>query len=122
VLARGEDVLFILDDRDEIVGHWDSGHDMSEFLEDLLNQPNFIMTSRPHASLPANFQLPDVELETIRFYLDHVNDYNEAEFTGTERYCIDRQKVEDVQSYLQAHQLIQDLVRIPIQLDALCQA
>jgi hemerythrin len=119
VIERGR-TLFILDGLDEVAGHWDSGHGMSEFLEDLLNQPNVIITSRPHVSLPANIQAPDVELETIGFYLDQVKNYIQAAFTDTERDGTDAQKIEEIQSYLQTHQLIQDLVRIPIQLDAFC--
>jgi HEAT repeat protein len=119
VAERGS-TLFILDGLDEIAGYWDNGHGMSEFLRDLLNQPNVIITCRPHVSLPANVQAPDVELETIGFFPDQVNDYIQAAFTDTERDFTDKRKIEDVQSYLKAHQPIQDLVRIPIQLDALC--
>jgi HEAT repeat protein len=119
VIERGR-TLFILDGLDEIAGYWDNGHGMSEFLKDLLNQSNVIITCRPHVSLPANVQAPDVELETIGFFPDQVNDYIQAAFTDTERDFTDKRKIEDVQSYLKAHQPIQDLVRIPIQLDALC--
>jgi GTPase SAR1 family protein/RNA-binding protein YhbY len=118
-VQRGR-TLFILDGLDEIEGHWDSGHSMSEFLKDLLNQPNVIITSRPHVSIPASVQAPDVELETIGFYPGQVKKYVRAAFTDAERDYADTQKIEDVKSYLQAHQLVQDLVRIPIQLDALC--
>jgi GTPase SAR1 family protein len=118
-VKRGR-TLFIFDGLDEIDGKWGSEHGMSEFLKDLLNQPNVVITSRPHVSLPANVNAPDVELETIGFYPHQVKDYIQAAFTDTERKCTDTQKIDEVQSYLQAHQLIQDLVRIPIQLDALC--
>jgi GTPase SAR1 family protein len=119
VVERGS-TLFILDGLDEIAGYWDNGHGMSEFLKDLLNQTNVIITCRPHVSLPANVQAADVELETIGFSPDQVKDYIQAAFTDTRRDLTDTRKIEDVQSYLEAHQPIQDLVRIPIQLDALC--
>jgi GTPase SAR1 family protein len=119
VIERGR-TLFIFDGLDEVTGHWDSEHGMSEFLKDLLNQPNVIITCRPHVSLPANVQAPDLELETIGFLPDQVKDYIQAAFTDTERDFTDTQKIEDVQSYLKTHQPIQDLVQIPIQLDALC--
>jgi hypothetical protein len=64
-------------------------------------------------SLPANIQPPDFELETVGFYPDQVKAYLQATFT-------DQKRVEDMQSYLQSHQLIQGLVWISIQLDALC--
>ena len=63
-------------------------------------------------SLPNDVQSPDLELETIGFSPDQVTAYLQATFN--------QKRVEDVESYLQAHQLIQDLVRIPILLDALC--
>jgi GTPase SAR1 family protein len=119
VVERGR-TLFIFDGLDEIAGHWDSEHGMSEFLKDLLNQPNVIITSRPHVSLPANVQAPDVELETIGFYPSQVKDYIQAAFTDTVTGCTDTKKIEEIQSYLQARRPIRDLVRIPIQLDALC--
>jgi hypothetical protein len=116
--SRG--TLFILDGLDEVAELLDSTNAASVFLTDLLNRPNVIVTSRPHVPLPADVQRPDVEMETIGFYPDQVKDYVRAAFTDTEKNHVDTQKVEEVQSYLQAHQMIQGLVRIPIQLDALC--
>ena len=112
IVEKGR-TLFILDGLDEIAQELTREDFKSEFLKSLLNQQNVAITSRPHASLPANVQPPDLELETIGFYPDQVKAYLQATST-------DPKRVEDVQSYLQAHQLIQDLVRIPIQLDALC--
>ncbi|KAF1950992.1 hypothetical protein CC80DRAFT_425498 [Byssothecium circinans] len=112
VVEKGR-TLFILDGMDEIAQELTGEGNKSEFLQTLLNQPNAIITSRSHVSLPKNVRVPDLELETIGFYPDQVGAYLEATFTNPK-------KVEDVQSYLQAHQLIQGLVRIPIQLDALC--
>ncbi|ERF73784.1 hypothetical protein EPUS_09250 [Endocarpon pusillum Z07020] len=106
--------LFILDGLDEIAQELACEGYKSEFLKDLLHQPNVVITSRPHVSLPANVSPPDLELETIGFYPDQVKAYLQTTFTT------DLKRVQDIQSYLQAHQLIQGLVRIPIQLDALC--
>ncbi|RYP87385.1 hypothetical protein DL770_004797 [Monosporascus sp. CRB-9-2] len=105
--------LFILDGLDKIAQELSGEEYKSEFLRCLLDQPNVIITSRPHVSLPVGVRPPHLEVETIGFYPDQVKDYLQATFT-------DPKRVEDVQSYLDAHQLIQDLVRIPIQLDALC--
>ncbi|KAH7111296.1 hypothetical protein B0J11DRAFT_194475 [Dendryphion nanum] len=112
VVEKGR-TLFILDGVDEIAQELARKDFKSDFLKYLLDQPNVVITSRPHVSLPANVRPPDVELETIGFYPVQVEEYLKATFTNPK-------KVEDVQSYLKAHQLIQDLVRIPIQLDALC--
>ncbi|KAF2627087.1 hypothetical protein BU25DRAFT_368771, partial [Macroventuria anomochaeta] len=113
VVERGR-TLFLLDGLDEVAQELAIEDSKSTFLEALLNQPNVIITSRPHVLLPAKVSSPDLELETIGFYPDQVKAYLQATFTA------DPKKVEAVQSYLQTHQLIQDLVRIPIQLDALC--
>jgi NACHT domain len=113
IVERGR-TLFILDGVDEIAQELTREDFKSDFLiKYLLDQPNVVVTSRPHVSLPANVRPPDLELETIGFYPGQVKAYLQAAFT-------DPKRVEDVQSYLQAHQLIQGLVRIPIQLDALC--
>ncbi|KAK0722210.1 hypothetical protein B0T26DRAFT_701827 [Lasiosphaeria miniovina] len=82
---------------------------LDEFLKKLLNQPDVIITSRPHAILTSGLDPIQLELETIGFYPDQVK-------TGE----TDSKKPGEVQSYLQKHQLVQGLVRIPVQLDALC--
>src|SRR5262249_49482217 len=83
-----------------------------KFLTSLLNLPNVIITSRPHAIRWPRLEDPDLELETIGFYPDQVKDY-------LEKTVRDRQKVAEIRSFLQRNQLVQGLVRIPIQLDAL---
>ncbi|KAJ4146875.1 hypothetical protein LMH87_001434 [Akanthomyces muscarius] len=80
-------------------------------------RPNIIITSRPFAKAPPNL---DLELETIGFGPDQVNEYIEISFTNPETGETDQVKVDKVRSFLQERWLIQGLVRIPIQLDALC--
>ncbi|KAH0565281.1 hypothetical protein GP486_001331, partial [Trichoglossum hirsutum] len=105
--------LFILDGLDEVSEDLRHDGDMFRFLRELLDQPNVIITSRPYASLPAGLSAFDLELETIGFYPDQVKDYLEKAFSDPER-------ADEVQFFIQGHWLIQGLVRIPIQLDALC--
>lgn len=105
--------LFILDGLDEVSGAWPADDYRAEFLTELLNQPAVIVTSRPSATLPSGVHGPDLELETIGFYPDQVSDYIRTVFT-------DMETVGKVESFLQGHWLMQGLVRIPIQLDALC--
>ncbi|KAF7551742.1 hypothetical protein G7Z17_g4776 [Cylindrodendrum hubeiense] len=105
--------LFVLDGLDELIQDLHSDGDMFRFLEVLLNQPNVIITSRPNASLPNGIGHIDLELETIGFYPDQVKSYLEADYKIKPR-------ANEVQSFLNDHWLIQGLVRIPIQLDALC--
>lgn len=107
--------LFLLDGLDEVLQDLDSGGDMFRFLRELLDQPNVVITSRPHAMLPPGLKSLDLELETIGFYPDQLTDYlQRAAFKD------DPDKAAEVQSFLKKNPLIQGLVRIPIQLDALC--
>ncbi|KAI0869823.1 ARM repeat-containing protein [Hypoxylon argillaceum] len=113
--AGASKMLFVLDGLDEVSQDLDGG--MLNFLRTLLNQPNVIITSRPNANLPENLKPLDLELETIGFYPDQVDAYIKNAFTDQET---GEAKITELQSFLETHQLIQDLVRIPIQLDALC--
>ncbi|KAF5696184.1 peptidase C14 [Fusarium globosum] len=101
--------LFILDGWDEVVNLTGSG-DMSVFLLDLLKQPNVIIMSRPSASLPHGVKV-DLELETIGFKPKQIDDYIEK---------VHRKNVHELKGFLQSHELVRGLVRIPIQLDAFC--
>ncbi|OGE47082.1 hypothetical protein PENARI_c067G09074 [Penicillium arizonense] len=113
--------LFILDGLDEVSGELDESRKVFRLLKSLLKQPNVIITTRPHGSLPYWLKGTfDLELETIGFYPDQVKDYIKNAFTSPETGEADSKKANGVQSFIQRHQLIQSLVRIPIQLDALC--
>ncbi|RYP18646.1 hypothetical protein DL767_009791 [Monosporascus sp. MG133] len=116
--AKSGRTLFILDGLDEV--SQDLVDDMFGFLKELLNQPNVVITSRPHALLPLGLDPLHFELETVGFYPDQVRAYVEKAFTDPETGKTDPEKPGTIQSYLQAHQLIEGLVRIPVQLDALC--
>lgn len=105
--------LFVLDGLDEVSELLDPDNEMFEFLRDLLYQPNVIITSRPHTGLPPSVRNPDLKLETIGFYPDQVKAYLEADPSINPR-------ANEVLSFLRDHWLMQGLVRIPIQLDALC--
>ncbi|PWI64077.1 hypothetical protein PCL_00009 [Purpureocillium lilacinum] len=112
-LQKGSRTLFILDGLDEVSREWSHDDAMHTFLETLLNQPNVIITSRPAGTLLTGLRPVDLELETIGFYPDQVETYLRADPKM-------RHRVNEIQSFLQKHWLIQGLVRIPIQLDALC--
>ncbi|KAH6998614.1 hypothetical protein BKA56DRAFT_649849 [Ilyonectria sp. MPI-CAGE-AT-0026] len=111
--TNGSRTLFVLDGLDEVSELLDPDNEMFEFLRDLLHQPNVIITSRPHTGLPPSVRNPDLELETVGFYPDQVKAYLEADPSINPR-------ANEVLSFLRDHWLIQGLVRIPIQLDALC--
>lgn len=107
----GEKTLFLLDGLDEIWYNLSQDDDMGHFVRHLLNQPVVIVTSRPSLNPPAEIKPFDLELETIGFSSSQVNMYIEK---------IEPESSAMIQSFLSSHPKIQDLVRIPIQLDALC--
>jgi HEAT repeat protein len=109
--------LFLLDGLDEVSQDLTGDSGMARFLAELLSQPNVVVTSRPSAKSPSNLHL---ELETIGFEPDQVNDYIERSFTNPKTAEIDQARVDKVKSFLQERWVIQGLVRIPVQLDALC--
>lgn len=109
--------LFLLDGLDEVSQELTGDSGMARFLAELIGQPNVIITSRPSANPPPNIHL---ELETIGFGADQVDEYIKKSFLNPETGNLDQTKVDQVRSFLQERWLIQGLVRIPIQLDALC--
>ncbi|KAH7123108.1 armadillo-type protein [Dactylonectria macrodidyma] len=111
--TKSERTLFILDGLDEVTELMNRESEMFDFLQDLLHQPNAIITSRPNAILPASVRNVDLELETIGFYPAQVEAYLKADPKMNSRFS-------EVQQFLRHHWLLQGLVRIPIQLDALC--
>ncbi|GAB1216032.1 hypothetical protein ATERTT37_005233 [Aspergillus terreus] len=115
-LAESDKTLFILDGLDEVSQDLDD----SPIFKELLDQPNLIITSRPHAMLPPRTGNVDLRLETIGFYPDQLKAYVENAFTDRETGETNFEKVSMILSYLQQYPLVQGLVRIPVQLDALC--
>lgn len=109
-MRHHKSVLFILDSWDEVAQLDETDHDMFAFLEQLVGLPNVIITSRPSATLPPGVNV-HLELETIGFYPAQVDEYIINSHT---------QYPDEIKSFLQSHQLVQSLARIPIQLDALC--
>ncbi|KAK4062959.1 hypothetical protein Trihar35433_8754 [Trichoderma harzianum] len=110
VAAKNNTTLFLLDGLDEVSEYLDGEDIMSRFLQDLLKQPNVIITSRPSTTPPPGI---DLELETVGFDDTQVNAYLAADLTI-------KPNIDKVKSFLQDHWLLQDLARIPVQLDAFC--
>jgi hypothetical protein len=109
-----EKTLFLLDGLDEVYGQWGLGTSMHEFLEHLLRQPQVIITSRPQTLNRNDLEPPDLELETVGFLPEQVFGY--VNMVHKDKEPIAKQ----IQEFIHSHRLIQGLVRIPIQLDALC--
>ncbi|KIX03064.1 uncharacterized protein Z518_06614 [Rhinocladiella mackenziei CBS 650.93] len=112
--SKHDQTLFVLDGLDEVSQDFQKDGDVFRLLLYLLNQPNVIITSRPYGVLPSRLDPPDLELETIGFYPEQVKSYVKKTFPD------DPHKAKEIQSFLQDHWIIQGLVRIPIQLDAVC--
>ncbi|KAI7770595.1 hypothetical protein LZL87_002966 [Fusarium oxysporum] len=107
----GGRTLFLLDGLDEIWHLLQPGDDLALSVICLLNQPNVVALSRPSVPIRSSIQPFDLELEMIGFGTDQVYEY-------VKHMELERHK--DIQSFLSSRPLIEDLVRIPIQLDALC--
>jgi predicted NACHT family NTPase len=108
--------LFLLDGFDEVASDLDG--DRARFLGTLLNQSNIILTSRPHARLPFATNLFNLELETIGFYPEQVDEYISGYFPAVSG--LDKNAAITIRAFLRGNRLVQSLVRIPVQLDALC--
>lgn len=117
--TKPEDTLFLLDGLDEVAEilfenvHGNS-HQSHDLLIKLLERPSIIITTRPQTKLPSDFGQPDIELDTIGFSPNQVQEYITKVLENSP------EKPKAIQSYLRTHKLMQSLVRIPIQLDALC--
>ncbi|PFH60224.1 hypothetical protein XA68_11289 [Ophiocordyceps unilateralis] len=105
--------LFVLDGLDEISQELDPDSSLFRLLTLLLDQPNVVITSRPHANLPTGLRDVHLELEVIGFYPHQVDAYLEADPKI-------KPKAEDVRTFLRDHWVIQGLVQVPVLLDALC--
>ncbi|QKX55388.1 uncharacterized protein TRUGW13939_02481 [Talaromyces rugulosus] len=111
--------LYLLDGFDEIA------RDVSTEKEKKLRKmfgflrgcENMIITSRPFAVNPSTFGNLDLELETVGFHADQVQQYlsqsgNQGEISASQ--------MDQINGFIDDHWLIQGLYRIPILLDALC--
>ncbi|KAJ5005912.1 hypothetical protein K4K57_011473 [Colletotrichum sp. SAR 10_99] len=100
--------LLILDGWDEVSQIATANTDMSRFLcDELLRQPNIIITSRPYASIPVQGQPIDLELETIGFNPTQVDEYIEKTHNKT-----DAEKVDEIKTFLQRHELVRSLSKL----------
>ncbi|KAK0636034.1 hypothetical protein B0T17DRAFT_483507 [Bombardia bombarda] len=118
--AEYKDTVFVLDGLDEVSEVFDEGHLMFKFLQFLLKLPVVIVTSRPHMSLPQGLKSFDLELEIIGFLQDQVEAYVDKAFTSFNVNTPTRNQAQEVQSFFEQYQFLQDLMRIPILLEALC--
>ncbi len=108
-----EKTLFVLDGWDEVAQEWSEHEPMAEFVKHLMNQPAVVVTSRPYVDLKQVNPM-DLELETIGFSPKDVTAY-----LDNPAILLPRQ-AQEMKRFIQATPLMQGLVNVPIQLDALC--
>ncbi|KAH8797867.1 hypothetical protein F5884DRAFT_743163 [Xylogone sp. PMI_703] len=111
---KKDKILFILDGLDEVSQEWNSETPMQNVLLRLLGQPQVIITSRPYGINLNRLGPLDLELETIGFDENQVETYIRKVVTK------DETRTDGILNFIRKHALIKGLVRIPIQLDALC--
>ena len=114
IKAQHGKVLFILDGLDEIVTDTGSGENRTfkSFLKTLLKQQHVVITSRPSGLYSKILPTIDLELETVGFSQQNVNDFLVK--------VLEPEAARTVQDFIRQTPLIQGLVKIPVQLDVIC--
>ncbi|KAF9347820.1 hypothetical protein BGX26_000737, partial [Mortierella sp. AD094] len=107
-------VLFILDGLDEILLETETsqGDTLRDFLRHLLQQDHVVITSRPSGVDTSILPNLDLELETVGFSTQNVNDYLPT--------VLNPEAANAVKDFIKQTPLIQNLVNIPVQLDVIC--
>ncbi|RDW85982.1 hypothetical protein BP5796_04307 [Coleophoma crateriformis] len=113
--TKSSTTLFLLDGLDEVSSEVNSDNAIGAFLRYLLQMPNVIITSRPHRLDKSKIGSLDLDLETTGFRQEQVEAYIE-----NSQIVNDADKAREIKIFLKSNPLMQGLVRIPIQLDALC--
>jgi hypothetical protein len=106
-------VLLILDGLDEVSQEWNSETPTYNLLLRLLNFPQVIITSRPYGMTLAKGFF-DLELEAVGFHAEQVEAYIQKLTSHNP------DKAASILAFVREHEVIEGLVRIPIQLDAVC--
>ncbi|OJJ45910.1 hypothetical protein ASPZODRAFT_2109333 [Penicilliopsis zonata CBS 506.65] len=109
--------LFLLDGFDEIAEDARAEGRLRDLFGLFQDRKNVIITSRPYAISASEFNDLDLELETIGFLPDQVQEYlSQAGSQGE----ISMGEVEKIKAFVEENWLLDGLLQIPIQLDALC--
>ncbi|KAF9347438.1 hypothetical protein BGX26_001071, partial [Mortierella sp. AD094] len=112
--VRDGKVLFVLDGLDEVLTdtRLEEGIVLDSLLRNLIGQDHVVITSRPSGVDMSILPKLDLELETIGFSTQNVNDYLTNVLTPDDATA--------VQGFIKRTPLIQSLVNIPVQLDVIC--
>ncbi|KAF9344739.1 hypothetical protein BGX26_003971, partial [Mortierella sp. AD094] len=107
--ATNDEVLFILDGLDEL--QTDDDPALKDLLSQLLGQKHIVITSRPSGVDKSILPTIDLELETVGFSSQNVKDYLQK---------VVPELAKPIEEFIQRTPVIQGLVNIPVQLDAIC--
>ncbi|KAF9092211.1 hypothetical protein BGX27_001868, partial [Mortierella sp. AM989] len=115
-LAREGKVLFVLDGLDEVMKdtRLQEGSSFDVFIRDLLQHKHVVITTRPSGVDKSILPKLDLELEAVGFSADNVMDYISMAFKPNP------ESVNAVYSFIKRTPIVQGLVNIPVQLDAIC--
>jgi GTPase SAR1 family protein len=106
--------LLVLDGWDEIQG-WEADGRMSTLLRSLLDYPTLIIISRPVGMDLRSIPPIDLELEMIGFSKENVWAYlKQKDIVPSEELA------NEIKRFIQNNPFVQEVVSVPIQLDALC--
>ena len=107
-------ILLILDGLDEVSQEWEPDTPMHNLLVRLLEHPRVIITSRPYGLGTSTLESFDMYLETVGFSEEQVEAYVEMVAKG------DPEISSALLAFVTGNEMIRHLVRIPVQLDAVC--
>ncbi len=110
--AHEGETLFILDGLDEVASELGGANPLGTFLRVLLEKEYVVITSRPTGVNVNTLNNLDLELETVGFSQADVQTY-------IQKFAPKSDQAE-IQQFINSTPVIQGLVNIPIQLDALC--
>lgn len=110
-LVQDERTLFLLDGLDEVSLALEQDSAGGRVLQELLSQSHVIITSRPHSTRVLDHQPLDLELETVGFFPQQIEEYLQQ--VAKETDMIDT-TVEEIRSFIYQRPLVRDLAGIPI--------
>lgn len=113
-VTQRDRVLLILDGLDEVSQAWEPETPMHNLLVRFLEHPRVIITSRPYGLGNSDLESYDMQLETVGFIEEQVEAYVGMASKG------DPKRLDDILTFITGNEIIQTLVRIPVQLDAVC--
>jgi hypothetical protein len=114
---RDKRTLFLLDGLDEVSLALEQDSVGERVLHELLSRSHVIITSRPHSTDILDHSPLDLELETVGFFPQQIEEYLQQ---ATKEMNMGDTIIKEIRSFIQQRPLVHSLACIPIQLDAIC--